>query len=306
LKLTLPDLIKESKEVQFVSFTEVIEKATNLFRKKKGKTGPLTFSEGLVQIHPSGEALVIGDLHGDLESLITILTRSSFFQKMSKSHNSIMVFLGDYGDRGKFSVEVYYLILKLKLCFPEQVVLLRGNHEGPENLIPYPHDLPTQFKTKFKNNWQSVYRKIRELFNLLPNAAFVEERYLMIHGGLPPRLERLEDLMRANTDDELLENLLWNDPNADIKDFGPSPRGAGNLFGKKITSNVLKKLSLEVLIRSHECCEEGFKIGHGGKVLTLFSRKGPPYFNEYGAYLHLPLSEMFDNAKLLLPYIHKF
>jgi protein phosphatase len=65
-------------------------------------------------------------------------------------------------------------------------------------------------------------------------------------------------------------------------------------------------LNAKILIRGHEPCEEGFKINHGGKVLTLFSRKGAPYFNEHGAYLDVPLSEKFENAEKLVPWICKF
>jgi protein phosphatase len=91
-----------------------------------------------------------------------------------------------------------------------------------------------------------------------------------------------------------------------VHDVQPSPRGAGKLFGKNVTEEVLRKLNVKVLIRGHEPCEEGFKLNHDGKVLTLFSRKGSPYFNAYGAYLQLPLSAKFDSATQLIPWIHKF
>jgi len=91
-----------------------------------------------------------------------------------------------------------------------------------------------------------------------------------------------------------------------VKEVLYSPRGAGKLFGKRVTEKVLRKLNAKILIRGHEPCQEGFKINHDGKVLTLFSRKGSPYFNEYGAYLRLPLSEKFESAEQLVPWIHKF
>jgi hypothetical protein len=50
----------------------------------------------------------------------------------------------------------------------------------------------------------------------------------------------------------------------------------------------------------------GFKINHDRKILTLFSRKGEPYRNRYGAYLQLSLEEKFENAQQLIPFIHKF
>jgi len=185
---------------------------------------------------------------------------------------------------------------------------LRGNHEGPEDLMAYPHDLPMQFQSRFKEKWRTAYSKIRELFAYLYNAVLVEERYLMVHGGLSPNINSIQDLARAHMThpkQEFLEDLLWSDPNDRVKEVLYSPRGAGKLFGKSVTEKVLRKLDVKILIRGHEPCEEGFKLNHDSKVLTLFSRKGSPYFNVHGAYLQLPLSEKFENARQLVPWIHK-
>jgi diadenosine tetraphosphatase ApaH/serine/threonine PP2A family protein phosphatase len=137
----------------------------------------------------------------------------------------------------------------------------------------------------------------------------VEECYLMVHGGLSPNIISIQDLANANMthpEQEFLEDLLWSDPNDMVKEVLYSPRGAGKLFGKSVTEKVLRKLNVNILIRGHEPCEEGFKLNHDGKVLTLFSRKGAPYFNAYGAYLRLPLSKKIENAKQLIPWIDKF
>jgi diadenosine tetraphosphatase ApaH/serine/threonine PP2A family protein phosphatase len=302
-------LATESKAVQSDRFIEAVENVTGLLREESGKTGNLTISERLVTLEPAGEALVIGDLHGDLDSLISILQNSGFTQKLAAHKDATLVFLGDYGDRGPYSAEVYYTVLRLKLAFPEQVVLLRGNHEGPEDLTASPHDLPMQFQDRFKENGKAAYSKVRELFTYLYNAALVEERCLMVHGGLPPHVNSIQDLARAHLthpEKEFLEDLLWSDPNDMVKTVLRSPRGAGKLFGRRVTETVLNKLGVKILIRGHEQCEDGFKLNHDGKVLTLFSRKGAPYFNAYGAYLKLPLSEKFENARQLVPWIHKF
>jgi diadenosine tetraphosphatase ApaH/serine/threonine PP2A family protein phosphatase len=302
-------LATESKAVQSDRFIEAVENVTGLLREESGKTGNLTISERLVTLEPAGEALVIGDLHGDLDSLISILQNSGFTQKLAAHKDATLVFLGDYGDRGPYSAEVYYTVLRLKLAFPEQVVLLRGNHEGPEDLTASPHDLPMQFQDRFKENGKAAYSKVRELFTYLYNAVLVEERCLMVHGGLPPNVNSIQDLARAHLthpEKEFLEDLLWSDPNDMVKTVLRSPRGAGKLFGRRVTETVLNKLGVKILIRGHEQCEDGFKLNHDGKVLTLFSRKGAPYFNAYGAYLKLPLSEKFENARQLVPWIHKF
>ncbi|HUT17376.1 MAG TPA: metallophosphoesterase family protein, partial [Acidobacteriota bacterium] len=309
MTVNLSLIVKESLAVQSADFVKIVERTSDLLRGESGKIGNLNVSERLVKLEPLGEAVVIGDLHGDLESLVSILESSGFTQKMARRKDAILIFLGDYGDRGAYSAEVYYAVLTLKLAFPEQIVLLRGNHEGPEDLLASPHDLPMQFQFRFKEKWKTAYSKIRELFAYLYNAVLVEERYLMVHGGLSPSINSIQDLAHANMthpEQEFLEDLLWSDPNDMVKDVLHSPRGAGKLFGKKVTENALKKMNAKILIRGHEPCEEGFKINHDGKVLTLFSRKGSPYFNEYGAYLRLPLSEKFEGATQLLPWIRKF
>jgi len=302
-------IVKESLAVQSDGFVKIVERTIDLLRGENGRLGNLNVSERLVKLEPLGEAVVIGDLHGDLESLVSILKSSGFTQKMTWRKDATMIFLGDYGDRGAYSAEVYYAVLALKLAFPEQIVLLRGNHEGPEDLMASPHDLPMQFKFRFKENWRTAYAKTRELFAYLYNAVLVEERCLMVHGGLSPNINSIQDLARAHLthpEQDFLEDLLWSDPNDMVKTVLNSPRGAGKLFGKSVTEKVLRKLGVKILIRGHEPCQEGFKLNHDGKVLTLFSRKGSPYFNAYGAYLQLPLSEKFESAKQLIPWIHKF
>jgi protein phosphatase len=309
LQKNLSQIVKEALEIQCSEFTQLVEETTHLLCKENGKVGNFNILGRFINLKPQGEALIIGDLHGDLESLIQILKESSFLQKMNQNTDAVLIFLGDYGDRGEYSKEVYYTVLKLKLLFPEQVVLMRGNHEGPEDLMASPHDLPLEFQTKFGEKWTNAYSKIRELFACLYNAVLVKERYLMIHGGLPPQAKTIEDLAYANTlhpKQSFLEDMLWSDPNEIIKETCASPRGAGKLFGENITNKALERFNAEILIRGHEPCADGFKINHKGKVLTLFSRKGQPYFNTYGAYLSLELSEKFDNAEQLIPYIHKF
>jgi protein phosphatase len=308
LPVNLSLIVKESLTVQSDVFVKTIESAIDLLREESRKIGNLTISERLAKLEPLGEAVVVGDLHGDLESLTSILKGSGLMQRLAKSKEATLIFLGDYGDRGAHSAEVYYTILKLKLAFPEQVILMRGNHEGPEDLLASPHDLPMQFQHRFKKNWAAAYAKTRGLWAYLYNAVLVEERYLMVHGGLSPQLNSIQDLACAHAthpEQEFLEDLLWSDPSDMVQDVYPSPRGAGKLFGKSVTEKVLRKLNAKILIRGHEPCEEGFKINHDGKVLTLFSRRSAPYFNEYGAYLDLPLSEKFESAEQLLPWIRK-
>jgi len=309
LQINFSQIVKEALEVQYDGFVRLVEYTTRLLCHEHGKVGNLNILGRLVQIKAQGEALIVSDLHGDLESLIHIMQESNFLQKMNQNSHAFLIFLGDYGDRGEYSKEVYYTVLKLKLAFPNQVILMRGNHEGPEDLLASPHDLPMEFQIKFGQKWTKAYLKIRELFGCLYNAVLIEKRYLIIHGGLPHEAKGIEDLAYAHTlhpKQSFLEEMLWSDPNEGIKEVCASPRGAGKLFGENITKQALRNFSVRILIRGHEPCEDGFKFSHNGKVLTIFSRKGPPYFNTYGAYLELELSEKPENAEQLIPHIHKF
>ncbi|MDH7564284.1 MAG: metallophosphoesterase family protein [Candidatus Bathyarchaeota archaeon] len=303
MKSLLSRVVKEAFEVDGQRFAEAVDNIVNLLSGENGEIGGVQILGRVVLLEPRGEALVIGDLHGDLESLVDILRESDFIDKMNQRTDAFLIFLGDYGDRGAFSAEVYWLVLKLKKLFPKQVILLRGNHEGPESLLAYPHDLPEQFQKRFKDKGGEAYRKIRQLFDFLYNAALVKKKCLLIHGGLSQQVSRIEDLGVAH--ESFLEDILWSDPTETAGMVYPSTRGAGKLFGKSVTDDVLMKLDVKLLIRGHEPCDEGYRINHGGKVLTLFSRKGAPYFNVHGAYLDLDLSLPLESAEDLIPYIHK-
>lgn len=302
------EVVEASRNVYAKDFMQILKRAIKVLDDEKGGSGNLTVTDKLVTIEPAGEALVIGDLHGDVDSLSKILDNSGFLDVMKEDKSAIAIFLGDYGDRGPQSPELYYILLNLKLTFSQQIVLLRGNHEGPSDLLASPHDLPIHLQRKFGDKWIAIYQKIRELFDYFYNAAYVEERYLMVHGGLPEKIHNLNDIAQAeklHPEKTFLEELLWNDPDEQVQGVFPSARGAGYLFGKDVTREGLAKLHAKILIRGHEPSGEGFQINHDGRILTLFSRKGPPYFNRFGAYLQMPLDQEFENATQLLPYIKK-
>ena len=302
------ELAKEALESNGKKYTRLVKEVIEtIFEKKRFPSSNIEVEGRLAKINPEGEAAIVGDLHGDIESLIYILKDVKFLEKAKKDEDFLMIFLGDYGDRGQYSAEVYYVILKLKLMFPDKIVLMRGNHEGPEDLLAYPHDMPIQYKMRFGSYGTEAYNITRSLFKYMLTAVVVKNRYLLVHGGVPTEASSLDDFAYAHEmhpKTSFLEEILWSDP---IEDEGvyPSPRGAGKLFGWNITNRILEALNVKIIIRGHEPCDEGFKINHFGKVLTLFSRKGAPYFNVYASYLHVDLSKEFDSAGRLTPFIRR-
>ncbi len=238
----------------------------------------------------SSPFVVIGDIHGDFMTLRKLLSRIGSKAVMKGDTN--LVFLGDYIDRGPYQLEVLLTVLRLKVEFPESVTLLRGNHEPPPNLLPYPHDFPEVLRRVYGYvKGKEVYSEFMELFNLLPAVLHVRGEALMMHGGLPTETYRKEvtllEYLQGKSEDQrmgILTELLWNDPIESNIVRSPSPRGAGYLFGRKVTEWVLKRFRVKAVFRGHEPVNSGFKINHGGRVVTLFTRLGPPYFNDRAAY----------------------
>jgi protein phosphatase len=306
--VTLSNLVRLAEKANEEEFGQLIEKSTQRLSAEDRRVGNLHIIGRLIEAPPAGEAIVVGDLHGDLQSLRYILEDSNFLGKMMEDRDSLLIFLGDYGDRGSQSPEVYFVVLKLKELFPEHVVLMRGNHEGPYDLLASPHDLPIHLNRKFERG-SEVYLKLRELFNHLYTGVLVEERFVFLHGGVPSQATSVNDIAYAHEKhprEPHLEEILWSDPWEGIKGTIASPRGAGRLFGEDVTDRILMMLEAKVLIRGHESSEEGYKTNHNGKVLTLFSRKGIPYRNRFGAYLQLDLSQKVEKPQQLLKGIYKF
>jgi len=295
-------LVDAALKINLQEFVQLTDNVVEFLNKENGHVGNLNINGKMVEAQPKGEATVVGDIHGDLETLAQILQSSKFIEKMHAEERPLLIFLGDYGDRGIYSPEVYYVVLKLKETYPENVVLMRGNHEGPEDILASPHDLPAHLHRKFGGEWSKAYEKLRRLFDQLYNAVLVDEQFILLHGGVPSQAKSLEDLAYAHKkhpQEAHLEEILWSDPEEDMRGTYPSPRGAGKLFGKDVTDKFLKMLNVKVLIRGHEPSEAGYKINHDGKILTLFSRKGEPYFNNQAAYLQLDLSAKVENAHQL-------
>ncbi len=299
-------LVAKSLEASLDEFVQLTTQVTTLLRNEAGQLGSMTVIGRLIRASSEGEAIVVGDLHGDLETLSNILKASEFLQKVERNEHSLLVFLGDYGDRGIFSAEVYYVVLALKANFPEHVVLMRGNHEGPEDLLASPHDLPNHLQNRFGENWSEAYLKLKELFSHLYNAVVVEDRCILLHGGVPSMAKSPDDVAYAQAKhphESHLEEILWSDPEEGLKGTRPSPRGAGKLFGQDITEKFLKIVNAKVLIRGHEPADVGYKINHDGKVLTLFSRRGEPYLNSQGAFLQFSLAEKIEDAFQLKRFV---
>ncbi|HIC98449.1 MAG TPA: serine/threonine protein phosphatase [Pyrodictiaceae archaeon] len=149
-------------------------------------------------------------MHGDLNGLRSIV-------KSVKDSDSILIFLGDYIDRGPSQVEVFAGLLNLALRFSENIILLRGNHEPPIGLEPFPHDYPYVLRERFGGLAEKLYELSSEAFNKLVLFAIARGEAILVHGGPPTHFEEMEvDEMFSCTDKlprmDIVEEILWNDP----------------------------------------------------------------------------------------------
>ncbi|HKR74785.1 MAG TPA: metallophosphoesterase family protein [Candidatus Nitrosocosmicus sp.] len=241
--------------------------------------------------------VVIGDIHGDFFSLQKILNEFNWETYLCSEEN-ILIFLGDYVDRGQYSFEVLLSICKLKSLFRNNVFLLRGNHEAYHHFPFSSFSFPNELEAKFgKESDQFYLEDIIPLFDSMFSFCEIDSFAILLHGGLPivEDLKFFENykfhLSNLSSQKNLMEQILWNDPRELAEDsWRYSNRGVGKYFGMKITDLWLKHTGCKCVIRGHEPCK-GFKTNHQGKITTLFSSK-KPYPKFESAFLKMSRDEI--------------
>ncbi|MGQ4891358.1 MAG: metallophosphoesterase [Candidatus Njordarchaeia archaeon] len=216
------------------------------------------------------EIYFVGDIHGDLRSFNEIKKIL-----LSMSPKQKIVFLGDYVDRGGYSLEVVTELFRLFLEKSDQIILLRGNHESyPTN---YFYGFYDELRKRFGDKGESLYDAFNDLFSYLPIAAMVNDEVLALHGGIPNTTVDINDLNKVPRGerelvDPTLLQVLWNDPSEEIRDWMPSPRGDGiYLFGEEPFNKFMEENGLKFLIRAHSFLLKGYKYFFDKKLLSLFS-----------------------------------
>ena len=216
---------------------------------------------------------VCGDIHGQYYDLLRI------FEYCGYPGEYNYLFLGDYVDRGKQSLETVCLLLCYKIKFPQKVTLLRGNHESSVTNRIY------GFYDECKRRYNvRIWRSFTDLFNWLPVAAIIDEKILCMHGGLSPELKNLQnitDISRPTDipDTGLLCDLLWSDPDKDCVEYDENDRGVSVIFGEKIVQDFNKKNDLDLIIRAHQVVDDGYEFFAQRQLITIFS--APNYCGEF-------------------------
>ncbi|KAF5875961.1 putative serine threonine-protein phosphatase 2b catalytic subunit protein [Botrytis fragariae] len=237
---------------------------------------------------------VCGDVHGQYYDLMKL------FEVGGDPADTRYLFLGDYVDRGYFSIECVLYLWSLKIWYPNSLWLLRGNHEC-RHLTDY-----FTFKLECKHKYsERIYEACMDSFCALPLAAVMNKQFLCIHGGLSPELHTLDDLKSGVTNlgwqidrfrepptHGLMCDILWADP---LEEFGQEKtseffihnhvRGCSYFFSYPAACNFLEKNNLLSIIRAHEAQDAGYRMYRKTRttgfpsVMTIFS--APNYLDVY-------------------------
>ncbi|CAM9871054.1 unnamed protein product [Bubo scandiacus] len=216
---------------------------------------------------------ICGDIHGQYTDLLRLFEYGGFPPEAN------YLFLGDYVDRGKQSLETICLLLAYKIKYPENFFLLRGNHEcaSINRIYGFYDECKRRFNIK-------LWKTFTDCFNCLPIAAIVDEKIFCCHGGLSPDLQSMEQIRRIMRptdvpDTGLLCDLLWSDPDKDVQGWGENDRGVSFTFGADVVSKFLNRHDLDLICRAHQVVEDGYEFFAKRQLVTLFS--APNYCGEF-------------------------
>ncbi|MEN2495736.1 MAG: Serine/threonine-protein phosphatase PP1-gamma catalytic subunit [Marteilia pararefringens] len=214
---------------------------------------------------------ILGDIHGQYIDLLR------WFELFENDPENTL-FLGDYVDRGRNSIETMCLLLAYKLKYPLTFFILRGNHETASinRLYGFFDEVKRRYNIK-------LYKHFTELFKTLPVAAIIDSKIFCCHGGLPRDLNFLETVPKVVRPFEVYQDgpicdLLWADP-AKKNGFLENDRGVSYTFGPDVFDQFLKHYDFDLMVRAHQVCEDGYEFFNTQSGVTIFS--APNYCGEF-------------------------
>ena len=231
------------------------------------------FMEQPVLLEISSPLNVCGDTHGQFSDLLRLFDFGGTPPKTN------YLFMGDYVDRGKNSIETICLLLAYKIKYKDNFFLLRGNHESDNINRVY------GFYDECKRRYNlKIWKNFSDCFNCLPVSALIDDKILCMHGGLSPDLTSLDQIRKIVRPTEvpdrgLLCDLLWSDPDRDVKGWGDNERGVSVTFSDDIVEKITDNLELDLVCRAHQVVEYGYEFFANRRLVTVFS--APNYCGQF-------------------------
>ena len=229
-------------------------------------------------LHINSPLNIFGDIHGQFSDMI------HFLEMTGLPPAQYFLFMGDYVDRGNNSVEVCALLFAMKIMFPQNISILRGNHECPE--VNSMYGFLSECESRYGNEGKQVFNKINDVLCILPLCAIVSEKIFCVHGGISPHLKKIDDINKINRftpipDGGLLCDLMWSDPNNSLNEtWGMNSRGISCTYNANAVYTFLTNNNLQLICRAHQLVSDGYKFTHNNKLITVFS--APNYCGNSG------------------------
>jgi diadenosine tetraphosphatase ApaH/serine/threonine PP2A family protein phosphatase len=217
-------------------------------------------------LHVQSPVVICGDVHGQYEDVKALFTAAEADPRKTK-----FIFMGDYVDRGYYSLNTFLLLATYKLNNPNGIILLRGNHESRQVTHQYGFYLEIVSSYGHPGIWNVCMR----IFDLLPYASVTDKRIFSVHGGLSPDLRVIDGLMQVDRyheipDAGLLADVTWSDPeDGRPVEWQPNRRGAGFIFGEKPVAKFCHWNNIKLVTRSHQIVMEGFKWFFPNRATTF-------------------------------------
>ncbi|KAI3504393.1 hypothetical protein L2E82_46119 [Cichorium intybus] len=209
---------------------------------------------------------ICGDIHGQFYDM------KELFKVGGDCPKTNYLFLGDFVDRGFYSVETFLLLLALKVRYPDRITLIRGNHESRQ--ITQVYGFYDECLRKYGS--VNVWRYCTDIFDYLSLSALIENKIFSVHGGLSPNINTLDQIRTIDRKQEVphdgaMCDLLWSDPEDIVDGWGLSPRGAGFLFGGSVVTSFNHTNNIDYICRAHQLVMEGFKWMFNNQIVTVWS-----------------------------------
>ena len=239
-------------------------------------------SKGSPLVHSSSGVVIVGDLHGSLHDMFRIFAYYGYPPKTK------YIFLGDYVDRGDFSLEVITFLLVCFNKYPDYIVLLRGNHEF--DTVNGSYGFKASVEAEYGND--RIWERFNFCFSYLPIACIIDDETICLHGGISEGFTNISQLknkkLPLNQSDRIVSDITWSDPTDSTALFLPNNRGLGQSFGQYAFNDFLRQSHLTMMIRGHECVN-GIKPRFEGRLVTVFSASNyaNAMANKSGALLYI-------------------
>ena len=238
---------------------------------------------------------ICGDVHGQYYDLLRL------FELGGVPPHTNYLFLGDYVDRGKQSLESICLLFAYKLKYPNSFFLLRGNHE--EASINRIYGFYDECKRRYS---VKLWKLFSEVFQCLPVAAIIGGHILCMHGGISPSLLDLKQINQIPrpidvSGDGLLCDLLWSDPSHETKGWSfNGERGVSYIFGPQALKEFLEKHNLDLICRAHQVVEDGYEFFADRQLVTIFS--APNYCGQFDNSGGMMVVDSKEDSQLLCSF----